>query len=128
LVLAGVGRQTVQPKPVDMAAVVQEALGRIENMVQKTKAQIDHPAQWPTALGHAPWVAEIWTNYLSNAIKYGGQPPVVRLGAEEVPEGKAVRFWVQDNGAGLTPQQQAELFKTFSRVTETRVQGHGLGL
>jgi signal transduction histidine kinase len=128
LILAGVGRQTVQPKPVEMDAVVQEALGRVENLVQQTKAQVDRPSAWPTALGHAPWIAEIWANYLSNAIKYGGSPPSVRLGGDVVLERKCVRFWVQDNGPGLTAEQQAQLFKQFSRVTETRAKGHGLGL
>jgi two-component system sensor histidine kinase/response regulator len=128
LTLAGVRRQTVQPKPVEMDAVVQEALGRVENLVQQTKAQIERPATWPIALGHAPWVAEIWANYLSNAMKYGGTPASVRLGAEAVPDRKSVRFWVQDNGPGLDGEQQAQLFKPFSRVTETRAKGHGLGL
>ena len=128
LVLAGVGRQTVAPQPVDMAAVVQEAVGRIENLLKKSGAQVEQPEHWPVALGHPPWVVEIWANYLSNAVKYGGQPPLVRLGAEAVPERRCARFWVEDNGAGLTDAQQAQLFKVFSRVTETRVQGHGLGL
>jgi signal transduction histidine kinase len=128
LVLAGVGRQTVQLKPVEMESVVQEALGRVEHLVRKTKAQVERPAAWPAALGHAPWIAEVWTNYLSNAMKYGGNPPGVRLGADAVPERTSVRFWVQDNGPGLTAEQQAQLFKQFSRVTETRVSGHGLGL
>lgn len=128
LVLAGVGRQTVVPRPVDMAAAVQEAVGRIENLILKAGAQVERPAQWPVALGHPPWVVEIWVNYLSNAVKYGGQPPVVRLGAEVGPDPLRVRFWVEDNGAGLTAGQQGQLFKVFSRVTETRVQGHGLGL
>jgi two-component system sensor histidine kinase/response regulator len=128
LILAGVGRQTVQTKPVDMAATVQEALGRIDNLLQKSGAQLERPNHWPVALGHAPWVVEIWANYLSNAVKYGGQPPLVRLGADVLPDTKRVRFWVDDNGTGLTPEQQAQLFKAFSRVTETRVKGHGLGL
>ncbi|HVU24632.1 MAG TPA: hybrid sensor histidine kinase/response regulator [Opitutus sp.] len=128
LILAGVGRQTVVPRPVDMTAAVQEALDRIENLVQKSGAQVERPEDWPVALGHAPWVVEIWANYLSNAVKYGGQPPVVRLGAEAAPERRCVRFWVEDNGAGLTPAQQAQLFKVFARLTETRVKGHGLGL
>ncbi len=128
LVLAGVGRQTVKPEPIEMAAVVQESLGRVENLVQKMKAQVERPGAWPSALGHAPWIAEVWTNYLSNAMKYGGTPPSVRLGADAVPERKCVRFWVQDNGPGLSAEQQAQLFKTFSRVSETRAKGHGLGL
>jgi signal transduction histidine kinase len=79
-------------------------------------------------LGHGPWIAEVWSNYLSNAVKYGGQPPRIQLGADLVAERARVRFWVQDNGPGLTPEQQAALFQPFARVTETRVKGHGLGL
>lgn len=128
LLLAGIGRQAVVPKPIEMAGVIQEAIGRVENLVQQSKARIARPAEWPVAVGHGPWVAEIWTNYLSNAIKYGGTPPEIRLGADVDPERKCVRFWVHDNGPGLTAEQQARLFQLFSRVTETRVKGHGLGL
>ena len=128
LLLAGVRRQTVQPQRVEMEAVVRESLGRVENLVQQSGAQVEQPAAWPVALGHGPWVAEVWTNYLSNAVKYGGQPPRVQLGAEVVAEGARVRFWVQDNGPGLSPEQQAALFQPFTRVTQTRVKGHGLGL
>lgn len=128
LVLAGVGRQNVKSVPVMMPGVVEEALGRIEHLVKKSGATVERPSAWPVAFGHAPWAVEIWANYLSNAVKYGGQPPRLILGAEAHPERNRVRFWVQDNGPGLTPQQQAGLFLQFSRVTETRVQGHGLGL
>lgn len=128
LILAGVRRQEVKPAPVDMAAVVAEALGRVENLVQASGARIEHPDTWPVAAGHAPWVAEIWANYLSNAVKYGGTPPLVRLGADAAPAVGRVRFWVLDNGPGLAPAQQALLFRQFSRVSDTRAKGHGLGL
>jgi two-component system, sensor histidine kinase and response regulator len=128
LLLAGVRRQTISPRRVDMAAVITEALGRVEHLTLRSHAQVEQPAAWPAALGHGPWIVEIWTNYLSNAVKYGGSPPAIRLGADVVPERARVRFWVQDNGAGLTPEQQATLFQPFARVTETRVKGHGLGL
>ena len=128
LVLAGVRRQTITPRRVEMAAVVIESLGRVEHLLLQSGAQVGQPATWPPVLGHGPWIAEIWSNYLSNAVKYGGQPPAIQLGADPVPERACVRFWVQDNGAGLTPEQQAALFQPFTRVTQTRVDGHGLGL
>jgi two-component system sensor histidine kinase/response regulator len=128
LILAGVGRQKVEPKPVDMEPVAREALARVDNIIQKSQATVDLPGKWPVALGHGPWITELWMNYFSNAVKYGGTPPHIQVGADAVPERKAVRFWVQDNGAGLTPEQQAQLFKTFSRIANTRAQGHGLGL
>jgi two-component system, sensor histidine kinase and response regulator len=128
LLLAGVRRQTVPPQRVEMTEVVNESLERVGQLIAQSGAQVEQPATWPAAMGHGPWIAEIWTNYLSNAVKYGGQPPVIRLGADLGPERTRVRYWVQDNGAGLTPTQQAALFQPFTRVTETRVKGHGLGL
>lgn len=128
LVLAGVGRQSVKSLPIDMTEVLAETVERVAHLIKKSGAEISQLRAWPVGYGHAPWVVEIWTNYLSNALKYGGTPPVVQLGASPVPERNCVRFWVQDNGPGLTPGQQAQLFQQFSRVTETRVKGHGLGL
>ncbi|MBC7869758.1 MAG: sensor histidine kinase, partial [Chitinophagaceae bacterium] len=83
--------------------------------------------KWPLAAGYAPWVEEVWTNYLSNALKYGGKPPSIELGADEQPDGM-VRFWVRDNGNGLTPEEQTRVFTPFTRLNQVKVEGHGLGL
>jgi signal transduction histidine kinase len=39
-----------------------------------------------------------------------------------------IQFWVQDNGPGLSPEDQARLFAEFSRIDRERTKGHGLGL
>jgi signal transduction histidine kinase len=39
-----------------------------------------------------------------------------------------VRFWVRDNGPGLAPEEQAQLFTPFTRLGQVRAKGHGLGL
>ena len=96
-------------------------------MIEETKAQLIIPDIWPEATGYAPWVEEIWMNYISNAMKYGGAPPVVELGGEAVSK-KTVRFWVRDNGGGLTTEEQARLFTPFTRLNQAKVEGHGLGL
>jgi signal transduction histidine kinase len=43
------------------------------------------------------------------------------------PDGTA-RFWVRDNGFGLTPQAQAQLFTEFTQLEPNRADGYGLGL
>jgi signal transduction histidine kinase len=128
LLLAGVRREAVVLQPVDMAAAVREALTRIEHQVQASAAQIEQPGCWPGALGYGPWATEIWANYLSNAVKYGGNPPQIRLGADVVPARGTVRFWVEDNGPGIAPEQQSQLFRQFSRLGTGTPDGHGLGL
>lgn len=128
LILAGVRRQATTAELLPMEAIVQDAMERLQNVFGPAAAEMERPAHWHPAYGHAPWVTEIWANYLSNAVKYGGQPPRIQLGSEEVAGGRITRFWVQDNGPGLTPEQQARLFVPFSRVTQSRAKGHGLGL
>jgi len=113
--------------PLDMASVVAEAQQRLARMIEEYQAEITLPDTWPVALGYSPWVEEVWVNYLSNALKYGGRPPRVELGATEQADGM-VRFWVSDNGPGLTPEEQARLFTPFTRLDQDCAKGHGLGL
>ncbi len=129
LLLAEVRQVQVSTTPLNMASIVSEAQQRLADMVGQYHAEILVPdaSAWPVAVGYAPWVEEVWVNYFSNALKYGGRPPRLELGAETLPDGRA-RFWVRDNGAGLTPEDQARLFTPFTRLDQVQVKGHGLGL
>jgi signal transduction histidine kinase len=128
----------VEMGPLDMAHVVDEARLRLVYMIEEYEAKIVLPDEWPVPWGYGPWVEEVWANYLSNALKYGGKPPRVELGADlftAVPsdsgeEGKRkfARFWIRDNGRGLTPQEQSRLFTPFTRLDQISARGHGLGL
>jgi two-component system, sensor histidine kinase and response regulator len=127
LLLAGVRKQDVELVPLDMASIVTEAQSRLTDLIDEYDAEISVPHTWAEGLGHGPWVEEVWVNYLSNGIKYGGRPPRLELGATADEEGM-VRFWVRDNGPGLTQEQQARLFVPFTQMAQVRVGGHGLGL
>ncbi|MDD4193180.1 MAG: HAMP domain-containing sensor histidine kinase, partial [Mangrovibacterium sp.] len=70
----------------------------------------------------------VWVNYLGNAVKYCGIPPIVELGAEQLYGENKVKFWIKDNGKGIAPRDQKKLFKPFTRLETTRAQGTGLGL
>jgi signal transduction histidine kinase len=127
LLLSGVRRTQVESGPLDMASIVAEALQRLADIVKQDRAEILLPASWPVALGYAPWVEEVWANYIGNAIKYGGRPPRIELGAT-VQDNGMTHFWVRDNGSGLSPEEQARLFTPFTRLDQVHVKGHGLGL
>jgi len=127
LLLAGVRKMEVEMGPLDMASIVAEAQQRLAHVIEEHQAEIVLPAAWPVALGYGPWVEELWANYLSNAIKYGGRPPRVELGATVQSDGMAC-FWVRDNGPGLTPEEQARLFTPFTRLDQISAKGYGLGL
>jgi signal transduction histidine kinase len=126
LLLASARQMEIDTRPVDMAELVRHAQERMRPLIEETQAVITTPDRWPQAVGYAPWIEEVWANYLSNALKYGGRPPHVTLGARE--EGEQVRFWIRDDGAGLTTEQQAKLFTPFTQLGEHHAKGHGLGL
>ena len=127
LLLAEARKMQVKTGPLDMASIVAEARQRLIPLVEQYQAEIILPDAWPVALGYGPWVEEVWVNYLSNAIKYGGRPPRVELGAMVQADGM-VCFWVRDNGLGLTPEEQARLFTPFTQLDQIDAKGHGLGL
>jgi len=152
LLLASVRKMDVETQPVNMAEVVAGALERLSAVVKTQQAILTIPETWPVARGLALWVEEVWANYISNALKYGGRPdagipPHVELGytvlSEEFlvvdgvcpcPKSKIQNpksklcFWVKDNGAGLTPDEQERLFTPFVRLDQVSIKGHGLGL
>ncbi|MBE7469107.1 MAG: MASE1 domain-containing protein [Anaerolineales bacterium] len=141
LLLASVRKKEVKSAPLDMAGIVAEAQQRLAHLIEEHQAEIILPQVWPVALGYAPWIEEVWTNYLSNAIKYGGRPPRLELGAtvvgqavslpdEESPPDSPpkVRFWVHDNGPGLSLAAQRRLFTPFTQLGQVRIEGQGLGL
>jgi signal transduction histidine kinase/DNA-binding response OmpR family regulator len=127
LLLAEIRKTEVQVEPLDMAAVVAEARQRLAYMIEECQADITWPDEWPVALGYGPWIEEVWANYLSNGIKYGGEPPRLELGAS-VQEDGFVRFWVGDNGPGIAPEGQSRLFTPFTQLGQVRATGYGLGL
>jgi len=127
LLMATVRKALVDLEHVDMAGVLSETIERLAYQIEEHQADIILPDKWPAALGYAPWLEEVWVNYIGNAIKYGGRPPRIELGAQTQPDG-SVRFWVRDNGPGITPEDQTRLFKPFTKIWTVRAQGHGLGL
>jgi signal transduction histidine kinase len=68
-------------------------------------------------------------NLTDNALKYGGEQPVVRLRVRSLAAG--VEIAVEDSGAGFDPAKARELFVPFRRALDDRAEvqhGTGLGL
>ena len=71
-------------------------------------------------------LGQVATHLLSNAIKYSPPESEVRV---VVAADDVVRVAVTDEGPGMLPEQQRELFRPFSRLARDRsIQGTGLGL
>ena len=74
-------------------------------------------------------MSQLWTNLISNAIKYTPAGGSVRVSLEE-DEAWAIGA-VEDSGIGISPQELPLIFHEFYRTAEAKkmgVRGTGLGL
>ncbi|NLE00857.1 MAG: HAMP domain-containing histidine kinase [Fibrobacter sp.] len=138
LMLAGVKK--INPREFaafPMCECVNDALNRMKYNIENNGVVIKRAEQWPEVFGYAPWITEVWANYISNAIKYGKNKdsnikPVIEIGYDvqmnrtEMDQ-RYTRFWVRDNGDGIEKEKIPTLFKEFSRLHTTE-NGYGLGL
>ena len=87
----------------------------------------------PRMLGDAYRLHQVLLNLLSNALKFT-EVGSVRLGITVVETQAAavrLRFWVEDTGMGIPPEQQERIFESFAQAsadTSLRFGGTGLGL
>ena len=127
LLLASVRKEDVLLNVLEPLDLIKEAQNRMGGGSGASTPELFIQAgPWPRVLGKAQWVEEVWANYLSNALKYGGRPPRIELRWQV--QGDFIRFEVCDNGEGLSQSEQSQLFQPFERLNQVRAQGHGLGL
>ena len=67
----------------------------------------------------------ILQNLLNNAVKYSAEGTIIRISAKIA--GKAITVSVEDQGKGISLEDQAKIFQSFERLTETSTTRPGLG-
>ncbi|HEV2129513.1 MAG TPA: PAS domain S-box protein, partial [Longimicrobiaceae bacterium] len=130
------GRQNFSLEPVQIATVVQEALGLIRPLAAEWGSQIEECCPFPELYVRADRqrLTQVLLNLLSNAVKYNrrGGSVCVRWEMKEARAGEGARLClgVQDTGPGIAPERQAQLFVPFERLgaEQSGIEGTGLGL
>jgi signal transduction histidine kinase len=121
---AQAGALKVQLEPVDVRAIVDASLEECGLGVDDFEVRCDHGLQtW----ADPDRLRQILTNYLSNAIKYGGPPFAVEARAAE----PWVAITVSDSGDGVPETFAPRLFERFSQASRgdsRTAEGTGLGL
>lgn len=110
---------------VSLDSVVDVALAKVETHRAQAGATVQKPDQWPEVRGEHEWLVAIWTNLLSNAMRHGGK--TIAIGWDARLDGLALRFWVRDDGPGLSEDRAAEPFPAFETLHASANAG-GIGL
>ncbi len=126
--LARVGRQTPNPRTVDLNSVVREVIEMLQpeiegRNIEWTIAKLSSADCDPTL------IKQVFQNLISNAIKYSRprSPAVIEIG--QIRQGASNTIFVRDNGVGFSMKYADKLFGVFQRLHRAEdFEGTGVGL
>jgi PAS domain S-box-containing protein len=123
-----IGRQHTQAVAVEVTQVLDRVLHDLQLEIVETNASIEIPESLPTVVYPEIRLTQIFTNLLSNALKFtAARTPEIVIGCEEQPT--SYRFTVRDNGIGIAPEHYGRIFEIFKRLhTREEYPGTGAGL
>ena len=118
-------------EPVSLPEVLLECRDMVAPLVQERGIRMTIPGaserHWVKA--DRTRLKQVLLNLLSNAIKYNGKEGEIEVTCREVSSG-CVRVSIRDAGAGLHPEEIAQLFQAFNRLGQEGggEEGTGIGL
>jgi len=125
------GKVTMSQESMSLAEVLQDCQAMIEPQAHKRGIQMTFPCFDNPFYVHADRtrVKQVMVNLLSNAIKYNRDEGTVVVECTQSGD-DLVRVSVTDTGAGLAPEQLAQLFQPFNRLGRetSSEEGTGIGL
>ena len=146
LAFSRISQERIELMAVNLEAVLTAVLSRLEKEIQGKNARIEVLGPWPTVLAHEPILSQVVFNLVSNALKFvlPDVPPQIRIGTEEAnlteankgnkersssfPSLPSVKIFIQDNGIGIAPEHQEQIFRLFNRLHGESYEGTGIGL
>lgn len=134
LAFARITQQRIQLVRTNLDPVIRAVLAEVDKDIQDKRAKVEVVQPWPDMLAHPPTLTQVLLNLVGNALKFDSpdRPLVIRLRAEERLQGSPavpwVRVWVEDNGIGIAPEHQEQIFRLFLRLHRDAYPGTGMGL
>jgi two-component system, chemotaxis family, sensor kinase Cph1 len=131
------GRAELSRKPTDLNELVQQAIATLKMNLSRASVDFRLPQPLPIANCDRIQVSELFTNLISNAIKYNDNlEQWVEIGFIEseignrdplIPYSPHPIFYVRDNGIGIPKQHQDKIFQIFRRLHAQDEYGGGSG-
>lgn len=123
----------------NMGKAAVDALLRLEKLFTRRQATISRPPSWPEVSGVEGWLEVVWWNLLHNSLRHAGDKPLIVMGWEPIEDGggsdgedsmgRKQKFWIRDNGPGVTPAARQQLFRSFHLLHDPNApRGFGLAI
>lgn len=124
------GQQVADQNSVDPLELIRESLRDVEPSAaaRQQKLEVKTISILPLIWVDVDMIYRVFVNLLENAIKFTPVGGRVEIGGQTT-DGVFVKFWVRDNGLGISPSDQERIFEKFTRVRgKNRPGGLGVGL
>lgn len=125
------GNLRIEPRAVPVWDVIDEVVTSTKTQLSEKNQvlTVDIPEELPKSWCDRTRLAQILTNLISNANKYSPEGASIRVQA--LRKDGSIQIKVEDNGHGMTPEDQEKLFSKFFRSADEKVReapGTGLGM
>lgn len=111
-----------------LAEIVDGVAGRMHRALAHNRLQVEIPDELPLAPVDYQQIEQVFTNLISNSIKYAPEGSDILIHATQ-NNGNEVLVSVTNQGPPVSPENLDRIFDKFFRITNAeRVTGTGLGL
>ncbi len=124
------GRQTINPIPIDPSLLIEDILNTFSDQIKKRKIKIDIK-DLPQCRADETLLKIALHNLISNAVKFTKKQknPEITIGYQPDQSSKRVIYYVKDNGVGFKVKDIEKVFDTFQHLhSQDEFQGSGIGL
>lgn len=129
------GRVTLSPQPLDLRElaedVIEDILRRSQEENKPMALSLDAPRKLPLVYGDMERVRQVLANLVFNAYHYTPENGTIKVQIQPLNGGNEVQVDVEDNGVGISLEDQERVFQRFYRGEHPLVlstPGTGLGL
>ena len=127
LKLSRIGRRKLTRQPIDMAEFVETCRQSLAHQMEERGVELI-VGDLPQVLADPTALEQVVGNLLTNAVNYLNpqRPGKIEIGGEKT--GLGAKFWIKDNGRGISKADEEKVFAPFRRAGKQDVTGEGMGL
>jgi sensor domain CHASE-containing protein/nitrogen-specific signal transduction histidine kinase len=115
-----------EKEAVDLKDVIEKAIADLAPTFDAAGMEVLNNVEEPMPIKANQMIEHVFTNLLSNTVKYTARGKKVVIGGED--EGKSYKIYIKDYGEGVPDEHKEEIFTRFKRIHKGPVKGTGLGL
>jgi len=128
LTLSAVENLKLKKEEFFIQEIIDDIIMEVADQLDEKKGTIVIENEMPKIKADKIRVIQVFSNLISNAIKYAQSGRKLQIFIGYQPQAKMHVFSVKDNGSGISDEHTSNIFEIFYRASNDHVEGTGIGL